>query len=73
MQGAVAGLLAVLVVLGMAAWMGGELSALATSYGAQFSFQAPSLSEAIGVIGFGGLLGWLGAYLSVAMFWRQAG
>ena len=72
-QGAVAGLLAVLVVMGMAAWMGGELSALATSYGTQFSFQAPSLSEAIAVIGFGGLLGWLGAYLSVAMFWRQAG
>lgn len=71
MQGALAGAIAVLAVFAVTFWMGGEVNALAASYGAQFSFRVPTLSEALSVIAFGGLLGWLGAYWSVAMFWRQ--
>ncbi len=72
-QGAAAGLIAVLAVYGITAWMGRELAALVASYGGQFGFSAPTIAEALTVIGCGGVLGWLGAYASVAMFWRQGG
>lgn len=71
LQGAAAGLIAVLAVFGIATWAGAEISALATSYGATFNFRAASFNESLMVVGLGGLLGWLGAYASVAAFWRQ--
>jgi cell division transport system permease protein len=71
LQGAFAGILAAAAVFGLSTWLGIEVNALAASYGADFALRAPTLSQAGVVIGIGALLGWMGAYISVSMFWRQ--
>ncbi len=71
LQGASAGLIAVLSLTGLTVWVGGEVNALAASYGADFALQAPSAIQSIWIIVAGGLLGWAGAYISVSMYWRQ--
>jgi cell division transport system permease protein len=71
LQGAIAGLIAVIAVIGLTYWVGTEVNALAVSYGADFQLRAPSFTQSMWVVGAGGLLGWLGAFVSVSMYWRQ--
>jgi cell division transport system permease protein len=71
LQGAAAGLLAVLAVTGLTYWVGAEVNALAASYGADFNLRAPNLKQSAAIIASSALLGWLGAYVSVSMYWRQ--
>ena len=71
LQGALAGALAVAATLGIGLWVGGEVNALAASYGGSFLTRRPSLQECLSVIAVAAALGWLGAYISVSMYWRQ--
>ncbi len=71
LQGALAGLIAVIAVIGLATWIGSEVNALAVSYGADFAMQAPTFVQSVWVIVGGATLGWLGAFVSVSMYWRQ--
>ncbi len=71
LQGALAGLIAVLAVAGLTIWIGGEVNALATSYGADFTLRAPSFLQSIIIVLAGSMLGWAGAFVSVSMYWRQ--
>jgi cell division transport system permease protein len=71
LQGALAGALAVLATAAIGYWVGGEVNALAVSYGGDFSAKSPTLIQASGVVVLSALLGWLGAYVSVSLYWRQ--
>ncbi len=71
MQGALAGLIAVIVVIGLIVWAGAEVNALAASYGADFTLRAPSFLHSTWVILAGSALGWAGAFISVSLYWRQ--
>ena len=71
MQGAFAGLIAVIAVIVLTIWVGAEVNALASSYGADFTLRSPSLIQSTWVVLAGGILGWLGAFVSVSMYWRQ--
>jgi cell division transport system permease protein len=71
LQGAIAGVIAVIAVIGLTYWVGTEVNALAVSYGADFQLRAPSFTQSMWVVSAGGLLGWLGAFVSVSMYWRQ--
>ncbi len=70
-QGLLAGLVAVLAVMIFIWWAGAEVHALTVSYGSDFSLQAPTLQQSLVVILLSGLLGWLGAFLSVWMYLRR--
>lgn len=67
-QGALAGLLATLLVTGLSSWVGGEVNALAASYGTHFDLASLQPGQMLWVIGLGALLGWIGAFLSVSLF-----
>jgi len=71
LQGALAGLLAVAATLGIGLWAGGEVNALAASYGGDFLTRGPNLEQCLSVVAVAGVLGWLGAFISVSMYWRQ--
>jgi cell division transport system permease protein len=71
LQGAIAGVLAVAATLGIGYWVGGEVNALAASYGGNFLTRGPSLEHYLAVIAVTSTLGWLGAFFSVLMYWRQ--
>jgi cell division transport system permease protein len=71
LQGALAGLVSVLAVIGLITWMGVEVNALAASYGADFALRAPNLAQSAIVVAIGALLGWIGAFVSVSLYWRQ--
>ena len=70
-QGLLAGLVAVLAVMIFIWWAGAEVHALTVSYGSDFALQAPTLRQSLVVILLSGLLGWLGAFLSVWMYLRR--
>ena len=70
-QGLLAGLVAVLAVMIFIWWAGAEVHALTVSYGGDFALQAPTLRQSLVVILLSGLLGWLGAFLSVWMYLRR--
>jgi cell division transport system permease protein len=72
-QGAAAGGIAVVAVVGLAAWVGGEVAQLAASYGTSFTIRSlgPVLSGLVVVLS--AALGWLGAFFSVAIYWKQIG
>lgn len=70
-QGLLAGLVAVLAVVAFIWWAGAEVHALTASYGSDFALQTPTLRQSLGVILLSGLLGWLGAFLSVWMYLRR--
>ncbi len=70
-QGALAGALAVVATAAIGFWVGGEVNALAVSYGGDFSLRAPSLNLSGAVLAVSAALGWLGAFVSVSMYWRQ--
>ena len=71
LQGALAGLIAVIAVIGLIVWAGAEVNALAASYGADFTLRAPSFLHSTWVILAGSALGWAGAFISVSLYWRQ--
>jgi cell division transport system permease protein len=67
-----AGGIAALAIVGLAlALLNREVRALAESYGASFRFAFLSLPEALAVVLFAGLLGFLGAQLSVSRHLRD--
>ncbi|MBW8904361.1 MAG: hypothetical protein JF611_01550 [Betaproteobacteria bacterium] len=65
LQGLLGGALALALVYGALALLNREVAALAQSYGSGFRLGAPGLADAAAVLAFGGLLGALGAHLSV--------
>ena len=71
LQGLFAGLVAVFAVMFFVWWTGAEVRALTASYGSDFSVQAPSLPQSFLVVVLSGLLGWLGAFLSVWLYLRR--
>jgi cell division transport system permease protein len=71
LQGALAGLLAVAATLGIGFWVGGEVNALAAPYGGNFLTRGPTFEQSLLVIAVAGALGWLGALISVSLYWRQ--
>ena len=71
LQGAAGGLLA-LGIVAFALWLlDGEVRSLAQSYGSDFRFGFLDAREAGAVVGFAGLLGWIGAQLSVSRHLRE--
>ena len=65
LQGLAGGLVALAIVaLGLGV-LNREIQPLAQSYGSAFRFAFPAPADALAILGFAGLLGWLGAYLSV--------
>jgi len=71
-QGLLAGLVALAAVMGFIAWAGGEVQALTASYGAEFGLRSPSLETGLVVALSAGLLGWLGAFISVWIYLHTA-
>jgi len=71
LQGFAAGVIAVIAVIGLTSEVGSEVNVLAASYGADFQLRAPTISQAAWVITGGAILGWIGAFVSVSMYWRQ--
>ena len=71
LQGVAGGALA-LAIVALALWLlDGQVRSLAESYGSDFRFRFLALPDAAAVIAFAGLLGWLGAQLSVGRHLRQ--
>lgn len=71
LQGVAGGALA-LAIVALALWLlDAQVRSLAESYGSEFRFQFLALPEAGAVIAFAGLLGWLGAQLSVGRHLRE--
>jgi cell division transport system permease protein len=65
LQGLAGGLVALAIVAGALALLNLEVRPLAESYGSAFRFAYLSSGDALAILGFAGLIGWLGAYLSV--------
>lgn len=65
LQGLAGGLVALAIVAGALALLNLEVRPLAESYGSAFRFAFLSPGDALAILGFAGLIGWLGAYLSV--------
>lgn len=65
LQGVAGGLVALAIVAGALALLNLEVRPLAESYGSAFRFGFLPLGDALAIVGFAGLIGWLGAYLSV--------
>lgn len=71
LQGMLGGLLAVLLVSTGVAALAGPVAQLASLYGAAFRLHGPGPGNAALLLALGGLLGWLGAQLSVSLYLRQ--
>jgi cell division transport system permease protein len=71
LQGFAGGLIALSIVGAGLGLLNRQVRALAESYGSSFQLGFLSAGDAIGVIGFAALVGWLGAYLSVARHLRD--
>jgi len=65
LQGLAGGLVALIVVAVSLALLNREVRALSESYGSDFRFGFLAPGDALAVVLFAGLLGWLGAHLSV--------
>lgn len=72
LQGLLAGILAVVVVMGLVAWTRAEVGALTASYGAEFTLKAFSIEQMAAVVAMSAALGWLGAFLSVWVYLRKS-
>ena len=71
LQGLAGGLVA-LAIVAVALWLlDGQVRSLADSYGSDFRFRFLALPDAVAVVLFAGLLGWLGAQLSVSRHLRE--
>lgn len=70
-QGVAGGLVALAILwLGLSALNVG-VEDLANSYGSTFRLAFPASADALGIVGFAGVLGWVGSYLSVSIHLRQ--
>ncbi|HUQ74599.1 MAG TPA: permease-like cell division protein FtsX [Burkholderiales bacterium] len=65
LQGLAGGVVALAVVAACLALLNREVASLAASYGSDFRFAFLPLGDAVAVVLFAGVLGWLGAHLSV--------
>jgi len=70
LQGVLGGLFAALLLAGGQMLLAGPVADLAALYGAAFSLQGPSAQLTGALVAGGGLLGWLGALISVALHRR---
>lgn len=66
LQGAAGGLIALGIVGAGLALLNREVDTLAASYGSSFRFVFLPAGDALAVLAFAALIGWLGAYLSVS-------
>jgi cell division transport system permease protein len=71
LQGAAGGVAAIAIVAAGLALLNREVAVLADSYGSTFRFAFLDAGDACAVVLFAGLLGWLGAHLSVSRHLRQ--
>jgi cell division transport system permease protein len=71
LQGLAGGLVAFAIVSGGLALLNREVRVLAESYGSSFRFGHLPASDALAIVLFAGLLGWLGAHLSVGRHLRD--
>jgi cell division transport system permease protein len=71
LQGLVGGAVALAIVAAGLGLLNREVSALAQSYGSSFRFSFLAPADAASVVVFAGLLGWLGAQLSVSRHLRD--
>src|SRR5260221_698764 len=71
LQGLAGGLVALVIVGVGLGLLNREVRMLADSYGSGFRFGFLSAGDALGVIAFAALIGWLGASLSVARHLRE--
>ncbi|TAK88432.1 MAG: FtsX-like permease family protein [Betaproteobacteria bacterium] len=69
-QGAAGGIAAIAIVAAGLALLNREVAVLADSYGSTFRFAFLDAGDAFAVVLFAGLLGWLGAHLSVTRHLR---
>lgn len=65
LQGVAGGLVALGIVAFGLGLLNREIQPLADSYGSAFRFAYPGAGDAAAILAFAGVLGWLGAYLSV--------
>lgn len=66
MQGLAGGAVALAIVAAGLSLLNREVAVLSESYGSSFRFAFPPPGDAIAIVLFAGLIGWLGAYLSVS-------
>jgi cell division transport system permease protein len=71
-QGALAGGVAVAAIGALVMWVSREIDALTASYGTEFAIAHLAPLQMLAIVGAGAVLGWFGAYLSVAMNLRRA-
>jgi cell division transport system permease protein len=71
LQGLAGGGVAIAIVCAGLALLNREVRVLADSYGSAFRFAFPLASDALAIVLFAGLLGWLGAHLSVGRHLRE--
>jgi cell division transport system permease protein len=71
LQGLAGGAVALAIVGAGLALLNREVRALSESYGSGFRFVFLSAGDAIAIVAFAALIGWLGAYLSVAKHLRE--
>ena len=71
LQGVGGGLVALGIVAAALWLLNREVGTLAESYGSNFRFGFPDAREVLAGVGFAGLLGWLGAQLSVSRHLRE--
>lgn len=71
LQGILGGVLAALLVALILRQLAGPVAELAALYGASFMLHGPGLREVLGLMTVGGILGWLGAQLSVTLSLRH--
>jgi len=71
LQGLAGGAMAVGIVAAALALLNREVGVLAESYGSSFRFAFLPAGDALAVVLFAGLLGWLGAHLSVSRHLRD--
>jgi cell division transport system permease protein len=71
LQGMAGGAVALAIVAAGLMLLNAEVGVLADSYGSSFRFALPALGDALAIVGLAGLLGWLGAHLSVARHLRD--
>ena len=71
LQGLVGGVVAIVLVAAALALLNREVRVLAESYGSDFRFALLPAADVLAVVLFAGLLGWLGAQLSVSRHLRE--
>ena len=71
LQGLAGGVLALAIVGGALALLNREVRLLAESYGSDFRFAVPAAGDSLAFLVLAGLLGWLGAHLSVSRHLRE--